>query len=379
MAHGDKKAATVILSVLILVLIAACGENGNPRTDGKKASDDTDRVSSERTTENSASSEIPLIYIVDSYNIESFPWTREINQGIIAGLEDNGFKEGEGYRLIRATIDAYVNATPEKMEEQGLLILQDIELKQPDVVLTTDDDALQWVGLKVNDIPVVFNGVNGIPEKHLSSPQIDSIKKPGHNITGVYQTAYFQQSLVLLQKLSPGIETFAVITDNTTTGKTLLGIFEQLDPSILPFKWADTKASDSFPEWKQQITQWNDNVDALFLLSANAVRDESGNLMSSDDAVAWIAANSKIPSAACWAYQIPPGILVSATDDGVMQGVYSATMAAKILAGEHPGNLEIVTPPNGVPALNLVTANKLGISVPQDLMNLFIEDGIIVK
>ena len=52
-----------------------------------------------------------------------------------------------------------------EMEEQGLRILQDIEAKQPDMVLTTDDDALTWVGLKVNDIPVVFNGVNGDPGK----------------------------------------------------------------------------------------------------------------------------------------------------------------------------------------------------------------------
>jgi len=370
---------SVIVLIQILFLLVSCGEKNNQNESDQSPRTESDEVASKKMTICSAFRKVPLIYIVDSYNPENFSWTREINRGIIEGLKEFGFKEGVDFNLIRDTIDAYVNAAPRQMEEQGYRILEDIEAKQPDIVLTTDDDALMWVGLNIDDIPVVFNGVNGDPRKYLSSPKIDSIKKPGHNITGVYQTTYFKQSLILLKKLDPEAETFAVISDKTTTGKVLLDAFRQLDSNTLPLKWEDTFVSEKYPEWKVKINEWSESVDVLFLLSDNAIYDEDGTLLINNEAVTWIGENSKIPSTSCWAYQVKLGILVSATDDGVMQGKFSAMFALQIFEGAHPGDIAIVTPPNGVPVLNLKVAKKLGITVPQNLMNMFIEDGIIVK
>ena len=42
------------------------------------------------------------------------------------------------------------------------------------------------------DTPVVFWGVNGRPLKY---GLLDSLERPGHNVTGVYQAGYLEECL----------------------------------------------------------------------------------------------------------------------------------------------------------------------------------------
>ena len=229
-------------------------------------------------------------------------------------------------------------------------------------------------GLEIDDIPVVFNGVNGVPEKYLASPRLDSIEKPGHNITGVYQTTYFKQSLDFITQFAPDAKTFAVITDKVTTSFALLGDLEKQKES-LPLEWTDTLVSEKFSEWQAKILEWQDQVDCLFIFSNNAVEDEHGTVMSPASVSAWIDEHSHLPDTTPWAYQVHDGALVSASDSGELQGVHAALLAAEILNGADPGTLSIVTPPNGVPALNGKRVEKLNLSIPEELLTVFIETG----
>lgn len=317
-----------------------------------------------------------LVYIVNSYNPDTFGWTGEEVAGIITGFEKQGFKQGEHYEIITDHMDTLVKSSEEEMKAESARILADIKDKKPDIVITTDDDALKFVGLEIADIPVVFNGVNGVPERYLASPRLDSIAKPGHNITGVYQTTYFKQSLEFIQQLVPEAKTFAVITDKVTTSFALLGdIDKQRDD--LPLEWKDTLVSEKFSEWQTKILEWQDKVDCLFVFSNSAVEDESGTVMSSGSVSAWIDEHSKLPDTSPWAYQVQEGILVSASDSGTLQGQYSALLAADILKGADPGSLAIITPPNGVPVLNGKRAEKLKLTIPPDLLSVFVDFGQI--
>ena len=261
------------------------------------------------------------IYIVDSYRNDKFPWTNEINQGIFSGLKKGDLVEGKDFILNRATIDAYVNSTEILMQKRAEIILKDIATKKPDLIFTTDDDAFRFVGIHIEKTPVIFNGINGDPSKYLYSPKIDTINKPGHNITGVYQTTYFAQSLHLLKSLVPKAKTFAVISDTTTTGKAYWS-FRKNSRRLLPLKWKETLISDDFSEWKKAAERGEKKVDVYFLLSANAVHDSNSKLMTNDEAVAWIRDNTKLPGTASWGFQVSAGVLVSATDDGVTQGSF---------------------------------------------------------
>jgi ABC-type uncharacterized transport system substrate-binding protein len=313
-----------------------------------------------------------LVYIVNSYNPETFGWTAEEDAGILTGFETQGLKQGVHYEIIRETMDALVKSSEDEMKSEAARILADIKEKQPDLVMTTDDDALQWVGLEIDEIPVVFNGVNGVPTKYLASPLLDSVEKPGHNMTGVYQITYFQQSLEFIQQLVPDAKTFAVITDTSTTSFALLeDIKSQAD--TLPLTLQDTLVSAKFTDWKRKIQEWQDTVDCLFLFSNNAVEDENGEVMPAANVTAWLQEHSTLPDTAPWAYQVQDGVLVSASDSGELQGVYSALLATEILNGANPGDLAIVTPPNGVPVLNGARVEQLGLTIPEELLTVFID------
>jgi hypothetical protein len=183
---------------------------------------------------------IPIVYVATSYDPERFAWTRDVVGGIVQGFADSGLKQGVDYQMVSKTMAVLTHKTPKQMEARANQILADIRDRKPDLVITADDDALKWVGLKLDDMPVVFNGVNDDPGRYLSSDKIDSLKKPGHNLTGVYQTTYYKQSLLLAKKLVPSARTFATITDKTTTGKTLLNNLETVDDASLPLKWKES-------------------------------------------------------------------------------------------------------------------------------------------
>ena len=50
---------------------------------------------------------------------------------------------------------------------------------------------VEWVRAVIGEI-----GFLGDPDRHLSFAKIDSLAKPGHSLTGVFQTACYRQSLL---------------------------------------------------------------------------------------------------------------------------------------------------------------------------------------
>ena len=316
--------------------------------------------------------ETPLVYIVDSYDREAFVWTREISSGL-----NDGFKElGIEITSVVRTLDAYNNPTEEALRTVAAAILDEISRVRPDLVICTDDDALEYVGMRIDDTPVVFCGINNIG-LYLETDRIGTIRYPGKNLTGVYQKIYYSESMNLLRQLVPDAETVAILTDRTTTSRYILEDLEAAGDN-LPLRIEDIVVSSDYGDWRNALERWHSDVDTVFLISANAVYDR-GRLMSEFETLARFREDSGLPDMACWAYQVEGGILVSAADDGTNQGYYAAIKAAMILDGHHPGDLPITAPYSGVPALNLKRAEDLGIQVLPNLLALFVSSGVLFR
>lgn len=104
---------------------------------------------------------IPILYVVNSYDPKSFDWTKGVIGGIAQGLADGGLKLDVDFQMVSEIMDTLTHTTHEQMQAQASRILADIKTRKPDLVLTTDDDALTWVELALDDMPVVFNGATG--------------------------------------------------------------------------------------------------------------------------------------------------------------------------------------------------------------------------
>jgi|GEM_PF-3984131 len=77
-------------------------------------------------------------------------------------------------------------------------IITELDSFDPDIILLGDDNADNYIGNHYLDssIPIVFWGINGLPLKY---DLLDSLEKPGHNVTGVYQAGYHLDSIRFLK------------------------------------------------------------------------------------------------------------------------------------------------------------------------------------
>lgn len=299
------------------------------------------------------------IFIANSYNQKTFRDAQKQNDGFIKRMSDLGYELDKDYELIIDTMDAFKNRTHESREKEAKRILGRIEEIKPDVILTTDDDALNYIGLQIHDIPVVFSGINKPMISYISYDQIDNLSRPGHNITGVYQQCYYLETLNLMQRFNPDAKNMAVITDKSTTG---FAILEQMHymRDMFPFKWTDTLGSDSFAEWKDKINEWQDTIDLIVIITPNQVMDEKGNTLAPLEITKWIAYNNKALDTSFWKITIAGGILASSVDYMPFQGMFQAEAVDKILQGTPPGDIPIVTPPRGSLTINAWRAKKNG-------------------
>ena len=63
---------------------------------------------------------------------------------------------------------------------------------------------------------MVFWGFNDSPVKY---GLVETAERPGHNVTGVYESGYYVESLQFLKRLAPQVKTIAVLSDKTVSGQ----------------------------------------------------------------------------------------------------------------------------------------------------------------
>ena len=100
------------------------------------------------------------------------------------------------------------------------------------------------------NIPAVFWGVNGLPLKY---GLIENLDAPGRNITGVWQSGYYKESLELLKRLAPKARTFAILACDSETSRPNVKMIELLDKrGVLPLKLTESIVTNSYEEFKRR-------------------------------------------------------------------------------------------------------------------------------
>ena len=99
---------------------------------------------------------------------------------VIEGVKEVLAKENINTEIQWVDLDGQKD--PEKKVELGLKAVEIARQAKPDVIIVLNDNALKYVGSKIDDIPVVFAWVFSTDMKSLGLP------KP--NITGVTRRSY---------------------------------------------------------------------------------------------------------------------------------------------------------------------------------------------
>jgi len=175
---------------------------------------------------------------------------------------------------------------------------------------------------------------------------IDSIEKPGHNVTGIYQAGYLKENMEFLKKLLPGITTFAVLSDDSPTERAKARELEQLmDEGMLPIKLLATIVTNSLSEWTSEALKLQKEVDAFFVLNHNTIHDGDGNHVDQLTIGAWYLRNIKKPECAHEKQFAQEGMLLVVDDSGFKQGYEAVKTAWHILEkGHNPGHIPVRAP-----------------------------------
>ncbi len=319
------------------------------------------------------------LFVISSYH-RGYLWSEDTQKGLGAGLVESGFIEDaeQAAELARtdcvessssivkkAWMDTKRKSTRAEIAVSTYRLMEEISRFAPDLVLLGDDNAANYVGNQLVDTetPVVFWGVNGLPLRY---GLLDSLEKPGHNITGVYQAGYLPECLEFLKRIVPAVETFAVLSDDSETGRSKAKALEVLNASgRLPLRLAGCVVTNRLEEWKSEALRLQAVVDAFFVLNHNSLKDESGRVVDQLEIGAWYLRNIRKPECAHEKQFAQEGMLCVCDDSGYNQGYEAARLAHRILTrGEAPGALAVRAPARGPFIVNRPRARMLGIAIP---------------
>ncbi len=373
MIRGEKIKILKMMIVLICVFCLVLVSHGAPKQQkGKKR-----------------------ILVISSYHRE-YSWSKETNEGFCAALVKFGYFDNkeqageytkndyaESSRAIvkKLWMDAKRKSNSDEKKEMSLRIYKVARDFNPDIIFLGDDDAAEYIGKQFLDteIPIVFWGVNNTPVKY---GLVDDMKKPGHNVTGVYQPGSKVASLKLLKTIAPSIKTITVLSDATSAGRNHIKAMKYLaQKGDLPLKLADTVSTNDFEQWKSKALELQKKADSFFVAQYSGLKDAAGNYVPAEEVAKWYITHITIPEAVEFHQFIKQGMLCAADDSGYNQGYDAVVIAHDILAkGKNPATYPPRTPKRGALMVNRQRAKMLGITLTKDMgIEEYIEEASALK
>ncbi|MPZ45304.1 MAG: hypothetical protein GEV05_18300 [Betaproteobacteria bacterium] len=316
------------------------------------------------------------ILVVSSYHKE-YLWSQSTQHGLTASLLKYRYLDTQE-QADRFTREDFVESTKAVLKKEWMdtkrrnsradiaaatqRILQSLRDFKPDLVMLGDDNAANYIGNRLLDTPtpVVFWGINGLPLKY---GLVDSIDRPGHNVTGVWQQGYHKESLELLHKLVPTAKSFAILGCDSETSRPNVKRLQSLaNQGELPLKLVDVVATNSFEEFKARALAIAGKVDAFFVLNHDTMTDAAGRHVDMLTVGRWYLENIKKPEASPEDQFVLEGMLLTANDSGYNQSHLAFEMAYEILErGLDPGRMRARTPSRGPFMVNTLRAQMLGL------------------
>ena len=269
-------------------------------------------------------------------------------EGLKAGLRELGFEDGRDVTFdIRSTagkLDA-MPAAGEALVKSGV-----------DLIFTSQVAATQAAKQATKTVPIVFTLV-GDP---VAAGLVRALARPDANVTGVssLQTELAAKRLEFLKTLAPAVNRVWLI-------------YYSLDAGTRPMI---VRALDAAPRMKLQVVPRgvSDAADLGKALGdvqrGDAVFLPEGS--NPDLAVAAIERSTslRIPVIFGTALWVGYGGLVSYGPDYYAEGIQAATLVAKILRGARPSDVPVEGAEKIDLAVNLKTAELLGLTVPRKIM-----------
>jgi putative ABC transport system substrate-binding protein len=270
---------------------------------------------------------------------------------LLQGLKEMGYVEGQNLKIEYRTADGRYDRLP--------ALVADLVRSGVDVIMADAVPATRAAQAATTTIPIVFL-VGGDP---IREGLVSRLNRPEGNSTGA--TAFFGEltgkRLQLLRQMVPAA--------------TVIGALVNPNNPNVEFRLSDLDdAARSMGQNIQIIKVGSESdFDAIF---ATLVQRGAGALLVADDPLFGVRSEQLVALAARYAvpagypdrYFVAAGGLMSYglrfTDAYHQMGIY----AGRILQGAKPADLPVVQPTKLELAINLKTAQALGLTIPETLL-----------
>lgn len=315
-----KQFALVSFATLSAFTLAACGSAD------KKDSDENVSVG-----------------IIQFAEHEALDLSRE---GFLEALEDAGYKEGDNL-----TVD-YQNA---QGDQANLQTMVDQLAGENDLNFAIATPAAQAMLNVDSETPSVFTAVTD----PVGAELVDSMEKPGGNMTGSVDATDVSGQIDMLVKVVPDAKKVGIFYNSSEVNSEIQA---EEAKKALEEKGIEVviKTVTSTNDVQQVMTSLTNQVDALYFPTDNMVA-------STASTIGEILMEAKVPAIGSDEAVID-GVLFTYGVDYHAIGVQAGELAVKILEGEDPAKLAVATPDTAAIAVNEEMAKAVGID-PEMIKN----------
>jgi putative tryptophan/tyrosine transport system substrate-binding protein len=230
----------------------------------------------------------------------------------------------------------------------------------PDVILASGGTVVGPLLQATRSVPIVFTQT---PDP-VAAGFIASLARPGGNATGFTTSEYGISGkwLELLKEIAPGVTRAAVLRDATIPAG--IGQFASIQ-SVAPSFGVELRPLDlrDANEIERDVTAFAPGS------SCGLIVTSSGLAAVHRDLIIRLAARHRLPAVYSYRYFATSGGLLSYGADPIDQYRRAAGYVDRILKGEKPADLPVQAPTKYELAINLKTANALGLAVSPALLS----------
>ncbi|MFL6796616.1 MAG: ABC transporter substrate-binding protein [Xanthobacteraceae bacterium] len=291
---------------------------------------------------------LPVIGILIGGSVESFA---PFQLAFRTGLNEGGFSEGSNIPFEFRTANGQVNRLPD--------LAADLIGRKPAVIATQTLPAALAAKAATSTIPVVFV----IGEDPVKVGLVGSLNRPGSNVTGVtnFMNVLGAKRLELVSEVVPTAVVLGLLV-NPTNPNTEADTRELQAAAQALGRRIEVLTASADHELERAFTAAVDQkVGALFI-------NIDSFLFARREQIAALAAHYKVPTIHPFREYIAAGGLMSYGASVVAAWRQAGLYVSRILQGVKPADLPVHQPTKYELAINLKTAQALGLEVPPTLL-----------
>ena len=269
-------------------------------------------------------------------------------EGLLAGLQDAGFKEGDNL--------VFKFQTAQGNPAVAAQIAKQFVGENPDVLVGIATPTAQALAAATTSIPVVFTAVTD----PVGAKLVATMEEPGGNVTGISDLSPVGQHLDIIARVFPGATKIGVVYNSGEANSVSLVELTKTEAEKRGMTVVEGVATRSaeIPQAAQSVAS---QADVLYGITDNTVA-------SAINAVVAAADQTGTPMFAAETSYVDAGAVIAVGFDYYQIGYQTADYVARILRGEKPADLPARVAEGTDIVINPAAAKKLGVTIPEDMV-----------